>query len=177
MYQAGDIVIYGMTGACRVEEVSPMARPGVGRNQLYYTLMPLYQRQCTIHTPVDNPKVAMRPAISKEEAERLVDLIPSIQVKPYHSRANNDLTEHYNATLKSHDCTDLLELTMSIYAKKQEAEGSKRKFGVVDERYLRQAEELLFGELAVALELHREEVPAYIAARLEASQKMEGVER
>ncbi len=177
MYQAGDIVIYGMTGACRVQDVAPMALPGVGHDRLYYTLTPLYQRQCTIHTPVDNPKVAMRPAISKEEAKRLIDLIPSIQVEPHHSRANNELTEHYNATMKSHDCADLLELTMSIYAKKQELEGSKRKFGVVDERYLRQAEELLFGELAVALELHKEEVPAYIAARLEASQKTEGAER
>ncbi|MEA4971239.1 MAG: CarD family transcriptional regulator [Candidatus Pelethousia sp.] len=177
MYQAGDIVIYGMTGACKVQEVSSMALPGAGRSQLYYTLMPLYQRQCTIHTPVDNPKVAMRPAISKEEAERLIDQIPSIQVEPYHSWANNECTGHYNATLKSHNCTNLLELTMSIYAKKQALEGSKRKFGVVDERYLRQAEELLFGELAVALELHREEVPAYIAARLETSQKVEGAER
>lgn len=60
---------------------------------------------------------------------------------------------------------------MSIYAKKQELKGQKRKFGVVDERYLRQAEELLFGELAVALGIDKEEVPEYIDSRLKEHKK------
>ena len=43
----------------------------------------------------------------------------------------------------------------------------KRKFGAVDERFLREGEALLFGELAVALDIAPEAVPAYIQARLE----------
>ena len=37
---------------------------------------------------------------------------------------------------------------------------------MIDERFMRRAEELLFGELAVALEIEREDVPAYLAERL-----------
>lgn len=55
---------------------------------------------------------------------------------------------------------------MSIYAKKQDAVRQQKKFGVTDEKYLKRAEELLFGELAVALELPREEVQSYISQRL-----------
>ena len=37
----------------------------------------------------------------------------------------------------------------------------------MDERYLKQAEELLFGELAAALDIPKEEVREYIGAKLE----------
>ena len=44
---------------------------------------------------------------------------------------------------------DLLAMTMSIYAKKQQAIKNKKKLGAVDERFLREGESLLFGELGV----------------------------
>ena len=50
---------------------------------------------------------------------------------------------------------------------KRELEGQRQKFGTVDERFMKRAEELLFGELAAALGIPREEVPRYIEARLE----------
>ena len=55
---------------------------------------------------------------------------------------------------------------MSIYAKKQDAARQQKKFGVTDEKYLKRAEELLFGELAVVLEIPREKVRNFIADRL-----------
>lgn len=164
MYQVGDLIVYGGNGVCRVLEIKPRdTRPGKG--QLYYTLEPLHQN-CMIFTPVDNPKVFMRPIVSREEAERLIDQIPSMQAEAYHSRAMRELTEHYEACIKTHDCLDLLALTMSIHAKKQAAQEQKRKFGAVDGGFLRRAEELLFSELAAALGIQQEEVPDYIAARV-----------
>ena len=56
---------------------------------------------------------------------------------------------------------------MSIHAKKESMQRQKRRFGSVDERFLKQGEDLLFGELAAALDIPREEVPGYIAARVE----------
>ena len=166
MYQIGDIIFYGNIGVCRVTDITMQQPPNGEAEQQYYTLVPLYQ-QCLIHIPVDSDKVFMRPAISKEDAKQLIDLIPTMRAESYHGATNHELAEHYEKLLRSHDCVNLIELTTSIYAKKQELEGTKRKFGVVDERFLHQAEELLFGELAVALEIPVEEVSAYIAARME----------
>ena len=53
---------------------------------------------------------------------------------------------------------------MSIYAKKQTARNGR--VGAVDESYLRRAEDLLFTELAAALELDRDQVQPYIAQRV-----------
>ena len=55
---------------------------------------------------------------------------------------------------------------MSTYQKKKEREQAKLKFGAVDRRYMERAEDLLFGELAVALDIEREDVQAFIEERL-----------
>ena len=56
---------------------------------------------------------------------------------------------------------------MSIYAKRQQAEAQKRRLGMVDERFMKQAERMLYGEFSVALGIPFEEVQPYIAQRIE----------
>jgi len=166
MYQVGDYVIYGNTGVCEITEIKPLAY--LGSEQLYYILTPVFQN-CTISTPVENRKVFMRPVISKEEAEQLIDRIPSIHAQAYHSSVLRQLTDHYEALLETHDCETLVELTMSIYSKKRCVEEQKRKFGAIDERFMKRAEDLLFGELSVALGIPKEAVVDYISARVHQS--------
>ena len=112
----------------------------------------------------------MRSIISKDEAQRLIDGIPAIRAQAYHSKAIKDLTKHYETFMKSYDCSDLIELTMSIYAKKTEALEQKRKLGSVDEKFMKRAEDLLFGELSVALGIEKEDVAEHIAAKVHAAQ-------
>ena len=57
-------------------------------------------------------------------------------------------------------------MTKSIYAKKKDAESRQKKIGMTDEKFLRRAEDLLYGELAVALDIGRDEVRSYISDRL-----------
>lgn len=166
MYQLGDLVLYGSTGVCRVSEIREQDFPTTGEKKLYYILRPLYE-DCTISAPVDSDKVFIRPIISRDEAERIIEDIPNVEVKVYHSRVSRELTEHYEAILKHHDCGSLVEMTKSIYAKKQSFQDQKRKFGTVDERFLKRAEDLLFGELAAALEIPRDQVQGYIESKLE----------
>ena len=166
MYQIGALLFYGETGVCRVADIQ-IRSPGRGEpERSYYVLEPLYQ-SCTITTPVDNDKVFMRPILTREEANALIDRIPQIKAQGFYSRALRELTDHYQAALKTHDCQAYLELTMSIYAKKQDLEAHKRKVGALDQRFMKRAEDLLFGELAAALGIPREEVPDYIARRVE----------
>ena len=110
MYQVGDLIVYGGTGVCRVMEVGPQTG-----GRLYYTLEPVYG-SCRIFTPAENPKVLMRPIVTRQEAERLIDEIPAIQPEAYYNKVLRELTEHYDTILKTYNCGELLKLTMSIYA-------------------------------------------------------------
>ncbi len=78
-----------------------------------------------------------------------------------------ELKQHYEAAIEAYNCTDLIELTMSIYAKKKSIEGQNRKLGQIDEKFMKQAEELLFGELSLALGIPKDEVQEYIASRVD----------
>lgn len=166
MYQTGDLILYGGTGVCRVTEIVAKSFGRTEPEKLYYVLTPLYQSG-TITTPVDNCKVFTRPVISRDEAIALIDRIPEIQAEAYHNQNLQQLENHYKSAMESHDCLDLLCLTMSTYQKKMERENAKLKFGAVDRRYMERAEDLLFGELAVALNIEKNRVQEFIANRLQ----------
>ncbi|MDR0880812.1 MAG: CarD family transcriptional regulator [Clostridioides sp.] len=165
MYKVGDHVIYGGVGVCLVSDITTCDIAGIDKDDLYYVLKPVYQDSCTIYAQT-NEKVFMRAVVSKEEADRLIDLIPSMQVEAYHSHVTNELEQHYKKSINSHELLELIELTMSTYAKKQEALELKKKFGAVDERFMKQAEDLLFSELAVVYGIPKESVHAYIDKRI-----------
>ncbi|HZK34330.1 MAG TPA: CarD family transcriptional regulator [Bacillota bacterium] len=161
IFNVGDLIIYGNTGVCRITEITKRDFSGVDKDQLFYVLKPLYDGY-VIYAPVDNSDVFTRPIISKEKAEQLIGMIPTINAEPFHSRIVRELTAHYQASLKTHDCKELIGLTMSIYAKKQDAETKNRKLGAVDVKFMKLAEDLLFGELAAALGIDKESVRDYI---------------
>ena len=166
MYQIGDLILYGGTGVCRVAEIITKKTGRTEPERQYYVLEPLYQTG-TITTPVDNDKVFTRPVISRDEAMELIDQIPSIDVQAYHNQNLQQLENHYRSQMGDHDCLSLLRLTMSAYRKKVEREQKKLKFGAVDRRYMERAEDLLYGELAVALGIERDSVQQFIAQRLQ----------
>lgn len=166
MYQVGDLVFYGSTGVCRVTGITARAVQCRHHRQNFYVFEPLYQQNYTILAPVNITKVFMRPIISKSEAKRLLDLVPTIGTKAYYCSRLSQLTEHYETFLKTHECLDLMKLTISIYEKKKIADHEQRKFGSVDEKYMKRGEDLLYGELAAALGISKNEAAEWVAAGL-----------
>ncbi|MDR1708262.1 MAG: CarD family transcriptional regulator [Candidatus Accumulibacter sp.] len=162
-YRNGENVVYGRLGVCRIVDIAPMDSGLDAPERLYYVLQPVFDK-IKVYVPTDDGAAPMRKALTRAEADALIDAIPDMKVKPKTftgSAAGRDLTEHYREKLESRRCVDLIELTMSIYAKKQ-----RGKCGSVDKSFMKQAEDLLFGELSVALGIEKEGVPAYIGSRV-----------
>jgi CarD family transcriptional regulator len=164
MYTIGELIIYGNTGVCRVTDITELDQLNA-ESKRYYVLSPLYQNG-VIYTPIDNTKVFMRSIISTSEAEKLINTIPSIEAEACHFREVKQLTEHYETYFHTYNCKDLVELTMSIYKKKELIEQQNRKLGAIDAKYMKRAEDLLFGELAAALSISVSKVPEYIDKRI-----------
>jgi len=165
MYHSGDLIVYGTTGVCKVEGLANPDPRGAGRDKKYYLLKPLYQ-DGVIYTPAEGGKVPIRPVMSADEARNLIGLIPSVKAEACHERTLQLLAQRYQSALQSGDCRDLLKLTMSVHKKRTQAEQQNHRLGMVDEKYGKQAERLLFGELAVALDIPLENVQSYIAQRV-----------
>lgn len=170
MFCEGEYVVYGDLGVCRVEGVTQRRFEGLDAAHLYYVLAPVYQGG-VLYIPADNPRIFLRAVISAEEANRLIDAIPTIEGEAFHSRSAQELSVHYEQALRTHDCADLIRLTASIYAKKQDLASRKKRMGRVDEHFMKKAKDSLNGEFAIALGIPREDVPAYISRRIAAHAK------
>lgn len=151
-FAIGDLIFYGETGICRVEEI--VEKEFLGEVRPCYKLQPLYQ-SCTIFTPADNEAVFMRAIISNAVASELIESIPSIVPNPCTATAPRELSERYDKIVKTHDCKEYLRFAVSVHAKKKQLLAQKKKISAIDERYLKKVEDLLFGELAAALEIER----------------------
>ncbi len=164
MYKVDDLIMYGSTGVCRVQAIgTPEFYKDSGKD--YYFLEPLYQSGM-IYAPVDNDKVFMRPVISKEMVDSLIDSMPSVESEVYKSNSIQQLSKHYQSVIDTHDCMDLIKLTKSIYKKNEEAIRMNRHLGQIDKRFLKRAQDLLYGEFAAVLGLPIESVEDYISERI-----------
>ncbi|MBQ3262070.1 MAG: CarD family transcriptional regulator [Oscillospiraceae bacterium] len=168
MYEIGDLIVYAGEGVCRVEEIGVPPMTGINKQRQYYTLKPLY-RAGMVYAPVDT-QVFMRPVITREDADALIDRIPEIEPVVYENSNLRFLNEYYQAQLQNYNCEGLIKLIRSTRAKREVMIGRGKKLGLVDERYMKRAQDMLHGEFAVALGIERNEVPGYIESKLGALQ-------
>ncbi len=165
MYQKGDLIVYGSSGVCRVEDIGPLkGAGGVREKRDYYTLSPVFGSG-VIYIPADTG-VFMRPVLTKEQVDELIDRIPALEEKECDLSNLRQLTEHYHAAFESHQCEDLLRLIKALYQRGQNTLKQGRRVGLTEMNYRKHAEELVHGEFSVALGIPYEEVPEYISARL-----------
>ena len=161
-FSIGDLIVYGETGVCRVDDI--VEKEFMGEVRPCYKLQPLYQ-SCMIFTPADNEAVFMRPIISAEEAKSLIDGYKSVEPEECPSASPRALCERYDKIIKLHDCSALIKLSVSIRAKREALLDKKKKLSAVDERYLKRAEDLLYGELAAALNMEKYLMSGFIHNR------------
>ena len=169
MFKVGELIIYGNEGVCKVEAVGSENVPYAQVGRVYYSLTPLY-REGKTHVPVDTT-IRMRAVVSREQAKKIMKAIPSVEEEACREKNLRMLSERYEAWLNSFDCMDLVRLIKSVSQKRETVLQEGKKLGQIDERYLKLAEERLYGELAVALELPREEVKSHVERYVEGLQE------
>ena len=165
MYKIGDYVVYGGEGVCKVLDIGEPAISGVNQKKTYYTLAPVF-RGGKIYTPVDTT-VVMRPVMTYDEAMALIRKMPEIEGEIYNNSKTTMLSQHYKSYIDTYDCVGLVQVIKSVYLKRQAAIQNKKRLGQVDERYMKRAEDMLYGEFAVVLDIPREEVKGFIEREVE----------
>ena len=167
MFEIGQYVNYGKHGVCVVEDITHMDIPGADKDKLYYVLSKVYTRGNKIYTAVDNKKVPMREILTKSEAEDLIADIPQIEkLEVANDKSRND---RYKDAMTTCDCRQWVKVLKSLYSRKQDCIARGRKVAVTDERFYKEAEDHLYGELALALGIEKGEVEDFITQRIEAN--------
>lgn len=166
MFQKGELVIYGNNGICRIEEIGVPVGTLMGRSgKQYYTLSPVFGSG-EIYAPLDT-KVFMRPILTKEQAEQMIQQIPEIQEESVVGQDVRALSEKYKSFLNTHQCEDLIKLIKTVYVKEKVMEENGKKLAKTEQEFSKQAKELLHRELSLALDMPYEEIPAYITKKIQ----------
>lgn len=163
MFGIGELVVYGGEGVCRVERIGAAEIAGADKGRMYYTLLPLY-RSGQVLTPVDTG-VLMRPVMTREQAEELIAALPELPPEGAPAGSTRAAKDFYHSLVMSYDCRRLAALIKAASQKRTAALAHGKKVSQLDERYLKRAEDELYGELGAALGLDRSAVAGYIRAR------------
>lgn len=165
MYKIGDFIIHGSNGVCVVDDIGSMDVPGIPPDRVYYTLRPYYVKGSTIFTPADSDKVVMRPVLTRDEALKLIDEMEDIECLWVRDEKKRE--QEYKEALRTCDCRELVKIIKAIYMRQQERLAEGKKITFRDEKYFSIAEDNLFGELAISLDMGKGEVKSFIQEKVE----------
>ena len=162
MYTIGEKIIYGENGVCTVAKVAPLESSGAS-DKLFYHLEPLIGSG-VYFAPVDSGAF-MRPVISREEAEALIDAIPSIEPAICRDNRFNHVDAFYKELFRQHSCEALVAIVKGLHLRMSE----KKTRSSRAETTMKRAKDILHGELSIALGMDVAQVEEYIRDLLEPS--------
>lgn len=163
MFEVGDNIIHGGSGACRVENIGAINTGVKGR--IYYTLVPYYIKGSSVYTPVDSDKVFMRPVMTKEEVMDLINDIKDIETLWVKDEKKRE--EIYKNAIRSCDARELVKIIKTIYLRRKIRIAEGKKLTYSDEKYYRIAEDNLYGEVAVALSMTKDEAKEFVENKVD----------
>lgn len=167
MYEAGQQVLYGSHGVCRITAIESM-RFGNTREK-YYVLEPAQQPGARFYVPVGNDAAVskLRPLMTREE---LLALLHTEKVRNYPWISDeNQRKLRYRELIASGDRAQLMGMIGALHRHRKAQTAAGRKFHQADENFLNDAQKLLNAEFAQVFDLNPKSVQSFILKELENS--------
>ena len=160
MYNIDDVVVYGTEGICKITGITEMKFGG--EKSEYYILAPVEKEENTVYVPKNNEKVLkrMRKILSADEAK---ELIASLPMEPM-TWITNDRERQmaYKDIILTGKPEEVFRMVSTLYNKQKDQLAIGKKLHASDERFLRDAEKMLFNEIGYALKIKPQEVLSVI---------------
>ena len=159
MFKVGEYIIY-KRDLCKIKAIEKSPRT----NEDYYNLCPIQDESLSIKVPADNKFHNLRYPITKEQAEALIQKIPTIEPL----NVNDKLLENaYRELMKTNQHEDLIKIIKTTYLRNETRRNQGKKLGDKDQTFFKQAETYLYNELGYSLGMNYEECQNYIIQKLE----------
>lgn len=149
MYKINDYVSYGMQGVCQVCDIIERMTGDVSVS--YYVLSPVYGNPVSVYVPIDNELLTSRihPLLSAAQIQALADAVP--ELPNIWVPEDNHRKEAFKEILLSGERERVGALIKTLYQHRAAQKARGKKLHLTDERYLREAEKILFCEIALVM--------------------------
>lgn len=157
MYKKGTYVVYKRQ-VCKLKEI----KENYFKGHDYYILEPVEDPSLLISIPVET-KEDIRQLISKEELEKVIKQIPSVEIIKENDRS---LETEYRKLLNTDNHLDLIKIIKTTYLRNKERLDDNKKISEKDNNYFEKAEKQLYTEFSIILGLDFEETKKYIVDKV-----------
>lgn len=167
MFNINDTVMYGHTGVCKIVDIC--TKEFNGKNKKYYVLCPEFENKTTIYCPYDCDAGRMRPLLSSDEVNSLIQSMTDEEL----SWVENDQArkEKQMNIIRKGDHKELIQMIRTLYFKRKEKVAQGKKLHSIDEKAMEDAENLLYQEFALVLDIKPEDVVTFIVSKLDVEEK------
>ncbi len=168
-FSIGDTIIYGTQGVCKI--LRSEKKDFCGELKEYLVLEPVYAKNSFVFIPTDNENLMskMRQISSYEEICELIKNMPEYET--IWEDDENKRKEMYREWMASGDRVTLIKGIKSVYLHWKEVTKSGKKLHIADERFLKDAEKLLYNEFALVLNINPDQVLPFIMKEIEIKEK------
>lgn len=165
MFQIKDTVLYGAEGVFVIDAVTEMDFQDEKKS--YFVLKSLNNEKSTIYVPQDKTGLLekMRRILSKEEIYYLIKNMP--EEEPIWIEDESVRMVEYKGILLKGDHREMIGMIRTLYLKKMQLKEIGKNLHKVDEKFLKDAEKILYDEFAYVLDIKPEQVLPFIQQQIE----------
>lgn len=158
MFSIGNKIVY-RDEVCTVVGIDEKYRD----NEDYLVLSSSRDDSLTIRVPERVATKLTRPLITKTEIEALIKKIPNIKTIPISSWGRG---AEYKELLSKGCHESIIKIIKTAYVRNQERADKRQKSNESDKQYFRQAERILYEEIAASLDIDYDDAREYIVSRV-----------
>jgi len=165
MFKVKDVVVYGSQGVCEIIGIEDQKVGGEVKK--FFVLKPKDDKGATCYVPTWNEKAwgKMRRVMTPNEINSMIDSMPD--KKPNWIDNENERKETYRQILASGDQAAIISMLQALFLHQKERQAEGKRLHLSDERFMKDAEQLLYHEWQYVLNLDKDSLMAYIIERIE----------
>lgn len=160
MYQVGQKVVYGVHGVCELLDIEIKT---VDRKKIsYFVLTPVEQPGARFYVPAENPVALAKLSalLTKEELEALLSSVEKSKAAWVEDENRRKL--RYKELIAGGDRKAILQMVCALHIHREELTKKGKKFHLCDENFLHDGERLLCSEIALVLNVSRQEAVSWL---------------
>ena len=163
-YRVNDTVMHGMQGVFIIEEIAD--KEFNGTKSLYYVLKNVENERSTVFVPVNSEAATdkMRRVLSTGEVYSLIKNMPNIDADWIEN--DRERRERFKQIIFKGNSTELVKLIKSLYERRRLQKEKGKRLNTTDERFMKDAEKVLYEEIAHVMDISTEEVLPFIKRQL-----------
>ncbi len=163
MYKIGDTVLYGSEGVCKITQITEKC---FGDSAIeYYILTPVFNERSTFFVPTKNETLVsrMKPILTNGE---IMELISSTDETDEWVENDIERKELFKSIISSGEIKSVISILKSIIHHKEMLDSVGKKLHKADETVLKESQKILYEELAMEMELSKDEVIDIICSKI-----------